>query len=212
MAKYNYLFERDAAERKKKRSEAARKGWETRRRKAERKKKRSEAARKGWETRRQKSQVAPLTPAERKIKERIRYLNKRLRQYGDPDHMIALLPDEIKTDSGYLSVRPESVEFFTTNPELLNQIQSTIRKHPVSNAVRDAFEEMLHNIYDQITEIGQERFFEIVGKDFQRQLGADADTNRKMQEMVERWEKEKAAIPAYYEEQIRKGKLTPFTD
>lgn len=200
MARYKYLFEKSKPESVKRREAA------------ERKKKRSEASRKGWERRRQKTQAAPLTPAESKIKERIRYLNKRLRQYGDPDHMIALLPDAIKTDVGFLSTRPESVSFFTGNPELLNQIQSAIRKHPVSNAVRDAFEEMLHNIYDQITEIGQERFFEIVGKDFQRQLGADADTNRKMQEMVERWEKEKAAIPAYYEEQIRQGKLTPFTD
>lgn len=200
MARYKYLFESSKPERVKRREAV------------ERKKKRSEASRKGWERRRQKTQAAPLTPAESKIKERIRYLNKRLRQYGDPDHMVALLPDEIKTDSGFLSTRPESVEFFARNPELLNQIQSAIRKHPVSNAVRDVFEEMLHSIYDQITEIGQERFFEIVGKDFQRQLGADADTNLKMQEMVERWEKEKAAIPAYYEEQIRQGKLTPFTD
>lgn len=198
MAKYKYLFESSKPESVKRREAA------------ERKRKRSEASRKAWEKR--KAQAAPLTPAESKIKDRIRYLNKRLRQFGDPDHMVALLPDEIKTDSGFLSTRPESVEFFAGNPELLKQIQSVIRKHPVSNAVRDAFEEMLHNIYDQITEIGQERFFEIIGKDFQRQLGADADTNLKMQAMVERWEKEKAAIPAYYEEQIRQGKLTPFTD
>lgn len=200
MAKYKYLFESSKPESVKRREAA------------ERKQKRSEASRKAWEKRKQKSQAAPPSPTDTKIKDRIRYLNKRLRQYGDPDHMVALLPDEIKTDSGFLSTRPESVEFFAGNPELLKQIQSVIRKHPVSNAVRDAFEEMLHNIYDQITEIGQERFFEIVGKDFQRQLGADADTNLKMQAMVERWEKEKAAIPAYYEEQIRQGKLTPFTD
>lgn len=200
MAKYKYLFEKNKPESVKRREAA------------ERKRKRSEASRKAWEKRKQKAQAAPLVPTDSKIKDRIRYLNKRLRQYGDPDHMVALLPDEIKTDSGFLSTRPESVEFFAGNPELLKQIQSVIRKHPVSNAVRDAFEEMLHNIYDQITEIGQERFFEIVGKDFQRQLGADADTNLKMQAMVERWEKEKAAIPAYYEEQIRQGKLTPFTD
>lgn len=200
MAKYKYLFESSKPESVKRREAA------------ERKQKRSEASRKAWEKRKQKSQAAPPAPTDNKIKDRIRYLNKRLRQYGDPDHMVALLPDEIKTDSGFLSTRPESVEFFAGNPELLKQIQSVIRKHPVSNAVRDAFEEMLHNIYDQITEIGQERFFEIIGKDFQRQLGADADTNLKMQAMVERWEKEKAAIPAYYEEQIRQGKLTPFTD
>lgn len=200
MAKYKYLFESSKPERVKRREAA------------ERKQKRSEASRKAWEKRKQKAQAAPPAPTNSKIKDRIRYLNKRLRQYGDPDHMVALLPDEIKTDSGFLSTRPESVEFFSGNPELLQQIQSVIRKHPVSNAVRDAFEEMLHNIYDQITEIGQERFFEIVGKDFQKQLGADADTNLKMQAMVERWEKEKAAIPAYYEEQIRQGKLTPFTD
>lgn len=200
MAKYKYLFESSKPESVKRREAA------------ERKQKRSEASRKTWEKRKQKTQAAPPAPTDKKIKDRIRYLNKRLRQYGDPDHMVVLLPDEIKTDSGFLSTRPESVEFFAGNPELLKQIQSVIRKHPVSNAVRDAFEEMLHNIYDQITEIGQERFFEIVGKDFQRQLGADADTNLKMQAMVERWEKEKAAIPAYYEEQIRQGKLTPFTD
>lgn len=200
MAKYKYLFEKNKPESVKRREAA------------ERKQKRSEASRKAWEKRKQKAQAASAAPTDTKIKDRIRYLNKRLRQYGDPDHMVALLPDEIKTNAGYLSTRPESVEFFSVNPELLQQIQSVIRKHPVSNAVRDAFEEMLHNIYDQITEIGQERFFEIVGKDFQRQLGANADTNLKMQAMVERWEKEKAAIPAYYEEQIRQGKLTPFTD
>lgn len=200
MAKYKYLFESSKPESVKRREAA------------ERKRKRSEASRKAWEKRKQKAQAAPPAPTDSKIKDRIRYLNKRLRQYGDPDHMVALLPDEIKTDAGFLSTRPESVEFFAGNPELLKQIQSVIRKHPVSNAVRDAFEEMLHNIYDQITEIGQERFFEIVGKDFQKQLGADADTNLKMQAMVERWEKEKTAIPAYYEEQIRQGKLIPFTD
>lgn len=200
MAKYKYLFESSKPESVKRREAQ------------QRKQKRSEASRRAWEKRKQKAQAAPPAPTDKKIKDRIRYLNKRLRQFGDPDHMVALLPDEIKTDAGYLSTRPESVAFFSGNPELLQQIQSVIRKHPVSNAVRDAFEEMLHNIYDQITEIGQERFFEIVGKDFQRQLGTDADTNLKMQAMVERWEKEKAAIPAYYEEQIRQGKLTPFTD
>ena len=198
MAKYKYLFESSKPESVKRREAA------------ERKNKRSEASRKAWEKR--KALAAPPAPTDKKIKDRIRYLNKRLRQYGDPDHMVALLPDEIKTDSAFLSTRPESIKFFAGNPELLKQIQSVIRKHPVSNSVRDAFEEMLHNIYDQITEIGQERFFEIIGKDFQRQLGADAGTNLKMQAMVERWEKEKAAIPAYYEEQIRQGKLTPFTD
>lgn len=200
MAKYKYLFESSKPESVKRREAA------------ERKKKRAEASRKGWEKRKQKAQAAPPAPTDKKIKDRIRYLNKRLRQYGDPDHTVALLPDEIKTDAGYLSTRPESVAFFSGNPELLQQIQAVIRKRPVSNAVRDAFEDILHNIYDQITEIGQERFFEIIGKDFQRQLGTDADTNLKMQAMVERWEKEKAAIPAYYEEQIRQGKLTPFTD
>ena len=200
MAKYKYLFESSKPERVKRREAA------------ERKQKRSEESRKAWEKRKQKAQAAPAAPTDNQIKSKIRYLNQRLRKFGDPDHMVALLPDAIKTDTGYLSTRPESIKFFSGNPELLAQIQSVIRKHPVSNQIRDTFEEMLHDIYDQITEIGQDRFFEIVGKDFQKQLGTDADTNLKMQDMLSQWEKARAAIPAYYEEQIRQGKLTPFTD
>ena len=45
-------------ERKIKRSEAAKRGWETRRRKAEARQKRSEAAKRGWETRRRNAELA----------------------------------------------------------------------------------------------------------------------------------------------------------
>lgn len=198
MAK-KYLFESSKPESVKRREAAARK------------KKRSEASRKGWERRRKKNQ-APKSPADKQLKNKIRYLNQRLRRFGDPDHLIAMLPWNIKTDTGFLSVRPESLKFFRANPNLLDQIQAAIRKHPVSNDIRDAFENMLHDIYDQITEIGHERFFEIVGKDFEKQLGNDTDTNAKMLDMIDKWKTVQAAIPAYYEEQIRGGKLTPFTD
>lgn len=199
MARYKYLFESSKPESVKRREAAARK------------KKRAEASRKGWETRRKKDQ-APKSSPDKQLKNKIRYLNQRLRRFGDPDHLVALLPWDVKTDAGFLSSRPEALKFFRENPHLLDQIRAAIRKHPVSNDIRDAFENMLHDIYDQITEIGHERFFEIIGKDFEKQLGNDADSNAKMQDLIEKWNTARAAIPAYYEEQIRGGKLTPYTD
>lgn len=186
-----------------------------RREAAERRERRAAASRRGWETRKAKKAGAPaptVTPADQKIKSRIKYINQRLRKYGDPDHLVAMLPEAIKTDAGFLSASAEARQFFSGNLHILDQIRAAIRKHPVSNDVRDMFENVLHDIYDQITEIGQQRFFEIVGKDIKDAMTVDADSDAKMMSMIDRWKQAQSAIPAYYEEQIRSGKLTPYTD
>ncbi len=182
---------------------------------------RQAAGRKAAETRRAKQGKQPLPrnmSGAAQIKAQIKYLNQRLAKYGDPDHLLDLLPPVARTDTGKLSASAESVSFFAGGQagDLLDQIKASIRKHPVSNPMREMLEETLGEIYDELKNIGQDRFYEMLGKDLGQQfvskLKTDADTNRKVEELVQTWQQARSHIPAYYEEQIRGGKLAPFTD
>lgn len=189
-----------------------------RREAAERKAKRQAAGRKAAETRRQRAQIPRVMSGAAQIKAQIRYLNQRLAKYGDPDHLLDLLPPVARTNTGKLSASAESVSFFAGGQagDLLDQLKASIRKHPVSNPMREMLEETLGEIYDELKNIGQDRFYEMLGKDLGQQfvskLKTDADTNRKVEDLVQTWQQARSRIPAYYEEQIRGGKLTPFTD
>lgn len=189
-----------------------------RREAAERKAKRQSAGRKAAETRRQRAQIPRVMSGAAQIKAQIKYLNQRITKYGDPDHLLDLLPPVARTDTGKLSASAESISFFAGGQagDLLDQLKASIRKHPVSNPVREMLEETLGEIYDELKNIGQDRFYEMLGKDlgsqFVSKLKTDADTNRKVEELVQTWQQARTRIPAYYEEQIRGGKLTPFTD
>jgi len=189
-----------------------------RREAAERKAKRQAAGRKAAETRRRRAQIPQNMSGVAQIKAQIRYLNQRIAKYGDPDHLLDLLPPVARTDTGKLSASAESVSFFASGHagDLLDQLKASIRKHPVSNPVREMLEETLGEIYDELQTIGKDRFYEMVGKDlgeqFVSKLKTDADTNRKVEELAQTWQQARSRIPAYYEEQIRGGKLTPFTD
>lgn len=201
-----YIFEKNKPE------------YVKRREAAERKAKRQAAGRKAAETRRQRAQIPRVMSGAAQIKAQIRYLNQRLAKYGDPDHLLDLLPPVARTDTGKLSASAESVSFFVGGQagDLLDQLKASIRKHPVSNPMREMLEETLGEIYDELKNIGQDRFYEMLGKDlgsqFVSKLKTDADTNRKVEELVQTWQQARSRIPAYYEEQIRGGKLTPFTD
>lgn len=179
---------------------------------------RQAAARKAAETRRQRAQIPHNMADASQIKAKIKYLNQRIKKFGDPDHLLDLLPPVARTDTGRLSTSSASVSFFAGGHagDLLDQIAASIRKHPVSNAMRDMLEETLGEIYDELKEIGRERFYEMIGKDlgqrFADSLKTSADTNRKIEDLVQTWQQARSTIPAYYEEQIRGGKLTPFTD
>lgn len=200
----NYIFE------------SSKPAWLKKREAAERKAKRQAAGRKAAETRRQRAQI-PLAGAAQ-IKSQIKYLNQRIAKYGDPDHLLDLLPPVARTDAGKLSTSTEAVRFFAGGQagDLLDQLKASIRKHPVSNPMREMLEETLGEIYDELKNIGQDRFYEMLGKDLGQQfvsrLKTDADTNRKVEELVQTWQQARSRIPAYYEEQIRGGKLTPYTD
>lgn len=189
-----------------------------RREAAERKAKRQAAGRKAAETRRQRAQIPRIMSGAAQIKAQIRYINQRIAKYGDPDHLLDLLPPVARTDAGRLSTSAESVSFFAGGQagDLLDQLKASIRKHPVSNPMREMLEETLGEIYDELKNIGQDRFYEMLGKDlgsqFVSKLKTDADTSRKVEELVQTWQQARSRIPAYYEEQIRGGKLTPFTD
>lgn len=189
-----------------------------RREAAERKAKRQAAARKAAETRRQRAHIPRVMSGAAQIKAQIRYLNQRIAKYGDPDHLLDLLPPVARTDTGKLSTSAESVSFFAGGQagDLLDQLKASIRKHPVTNQMRDMLEETLGEIYDELKNIGQDRFYEMLGKDLGQQfvskLKTDADTNRKIEELVQTWQQARSRIPVYYEEQIRGGKLTPYTD
>lgn len=183
---------------------------------AERKRKRSEAAKKGWETLRKKQASQKKTGAaaaeDTKILNRIKYLNKRISRYGDPDNVLSLLPPEVLTPKGKISGTVKSREFFRGRSQLLDRIAAQIRKHPVSNDIREAFEETLHDIYDQISEIGSAEFHRIMGTDLTDALRRDTDSDMKMTDVIQEWNASRSKISAYYEDQIRTGKLTPFTD
>lgn len=197
----SYIFESSKPERVRKAEAAARKAQ------------RQAAARKGAASRQQR-----VRSAADQTKSKIKYLNQRIKKYGDPDHLLDLLPPVARTDTGRLSASSASVSFFAGGHagDLLDQIAASIRKHPVSNAMRDMLEETLGEIYDELKEIGQDRFYEMIGRDlgqrFADSLKASADTNRKIEDLVQTWQQARSKIPAYYEEQIRGGKLTPFTD
>ena len=201
-----YIFESSKPERVRKAEAAARHAA------------RQTAGRKAAETRRQRSQIPHVMSGAAQIKAQIRYLNQRLVKYGDPDHLLDLLPPVARTDTGKLSASAESVSFFADGQagDLLDQLKASIRKHPVSNPMREMLEETLGEIYDELKTIGQDRFYEMLGKDLGQQfvskLKTDADTNRKVEELAQTWQQARSRIPAYYEEQIRGGKLTPFTD
>ena len=201
-----YIFEKNKPE------------YVKRREAAERKSKRQASGRKAAETRRQRAQIPRVMSGAAQIKAQIKYLNQRLAKYGDPDHLLDLLPPVARTDTGKLSASAESVSFFAGGQagDLLDQLKASIRKHPVSNPMREMLEETLGEIYDELKNIGQDRFYEMLGKDLGQQfvskLKTDADTNRKVEELVQTWQQARSRIPAYYEEQIRGGKLTPFTD
>lgn len=205
MAK-RYIFESSKPERVRKAEAAAKRAA------------RQAAGRKAAETRRQRAQIPRNMSGAAQIKAQIRYLNQRIAKYGDPDHLLDLLPPVARTDAGRLSASAESVSFFAGGQagDLLDQLKASIRKHPVSNPMREMLEETLGEIYDQLKNIGQDRFYEMLGKDlgtqFVSKLKTDADTNRKVEELVQTWQQARSRIPAYYEEQIRGGKLTPFTD
>lgn len=204
--RYSYIFE------------SSKPAWLKKREAAERKAKRQAAGRKAAETRRQRSQTSRNMPGAAQIKAQIKYINQRLRRYGDPDHLLDLLPPVARTDAGKLSTSAESVRFFSGGQagDLLDQLKASIRKHPVSNPMREMLEETLGEIYDELKNIGQDRFYEMLGKDlgsqFVSRLKTDADTNHKVEELVQAWQQARSRIPAYYEEQIRGGKLTPYTD
>lgn len=204
-----YIFESSKPERVRKAEAAARHV------------KRQAAGRKAAETRRTKQgkQLLPRNMSgAAQIRAQIKYINQRLRKYGDPEHLLDLLPPVARTDTGRLSASAESVSFFAGGQagDLLDQLKASIRKHPVSNPMREMLEETLGEIYDEIKNIGQDRFYEMLGKDLGQQfvskLKTDADTNRKVEGLVQAWQQARSRIPAYYEEQIRGGKLTPFTD
>lgn len=185
---------------------------------------RSAAAKKSWETRRKKMSAAaepkksaakpPKTKKTSSIKNKIRYLNDRIRKYGDPDHLLDLLPPGLKTDSGRLSTSADALKLYRSPDyySLLDQLRASIHKRPVSNPVRDMFENMLGEIYDQIRDIGGKLFYEIMGNDFKKSIETDADTDTKMKRAIEMWKNRQHRIPEYYDEQIRSGKLTPFSD
>lgn len=198
--------------------ESSKPAWLKKREAAERKSKRQAAGRKAAETRRQRAQLSRVMPGAAQIKAQIKYLNQRLAKYGDPDHLLDLLPPVARTDTGKLSTSAEAVRFFAGGQagDLLDQLKASIRKHPVTNPMREMLEETLGEIYDELKNIGQDRFYEMLGKDLGQQfvsrLKTDADTNRKVEELVQTWQQARSRIPAYYEEQIRGGKLTPYTD
>lgn len=177
---------------------------------AERAAKRRQAAKKAAQTR--KAGTAAPRSLDRQIKDKIRYINRRIGQYGDPDHMIDLLPEELRTDTGRIASTPEAVQFFAQRPTWLQQISAQIRKHPVSTSVRDEFERILGDIYDEMQNIGSEQFYKIAGKDFASAMQQDSDSNAKMQDIIGKWRTVQEQIPRYYEEQVRTGKLVPYSD
>lgn len=172
---------------------------------------------------------APAADPWKRTRTKIDYLNERIRKYGDPDHVMSLLPSEMITEAGRIRNTPESRAFFLQHPELLPRIQQQIKKHPVTSQIRDAFEAMLGSIYDEMQEIGKTEFFRITGTEFRGMLGdpsasnrqktlnpalkgTDADTDKKMQEIIEKWASAKQKIAQYYEEQVRQGKMPAFSD
>lgn len=206
-----YIFESSKPERVRK-AEAAAKHAE-----------RQAAGRKAAETRRAKQGKQPLPrnmSGAAQIRAQIRYINQRLRKYGDPEHLLDLLPPVAKTDhkKGRLSASAESVAFFAGGQagSMLSQIQASIRKRDVSNPVREMLEETLSDIYDELKDIGKDRFYQMIGRDlgqrFADALKNDADTDAKIKDLAAKWQEARKKIPEYYEEQIRGGKLVPFTD
>ena len=170
-------------------------------------------AKKAAATRAARKKAGTRPTPDTQIKQKIKYLNQRMRRYGDPDHMMELVPAELRTKTGAISGSKEARAFFAQDRTgLLDKIARQIRKHPVSTSVRDAFEEVLHDIDDQISEIGANEFAKIVGADLADALRNDQDSDTKMQATIEQWQQRRAAIPSYYESQVRHGKLTPFTD
>lgn len=196
MAK-GYIFESSKPESVKRREAAARK------------KKRSAAAKKAAATRAANA-GAQLT--DKQIRSRINYINRRIRQYGDPDNAVRMLSGELRTDEGMIAKTPEAMRFFRERQWMLQKIQSQIKKHPVKSEIRDAFEETLSSIYDQMQEIGSQEFFRITGKSFQKAIAADNDSDKKMLEAIRKWQREKKKLDLYYEEQVRRGKLIPYSD
>lgn len=179
--------------------------------------KRSTAAKKAAETRRANKAKAPSVPqpklskAERRIRDKIERLNARIEKYGDPNNAIKLMPAEIHADGRFL-VTPETIHFFMQYEWMLKQFRSQIRLHPVKDKIRKAFEEMALEIYDEIKQIGQEQFDQIMSEDFKKKLSADQDSDEKMMRVMQMWQQEKSKIPEYYEGLARGGRLTPFTD
>lgn len=183
-----------------------------------------------------KKQTPHVSDPWKQTKTKIDYLNERIHKYGDPDHVMSLLPAEMITDSGRIRNTSESRAFFLQHPELLPRMQKQIRKHPVSTAIRDTFETVLGQIYDEMKEIGKSEFFKITSAEFRKMVGdpalskeekpeisrqkhihpelkgTDADTSKKMTEIITQWRAEKAKIVDYYEDQVRQGKMTAFSD
>lgn len=206
-----YIFEKNKPE------------YVRRREAAERKAKRQAAGRKAAETRRAKQGKQPLPrnmSGAAQIKAQIRYINQRLRKYGDPEHLLDLLPPVAKTNykKGRLSASAESVAFFAGGQagSMLSQIQASIHKRDVSNPVREMLEETLGEIYDELKNIGKDHFYQMIGRDlgqkFVDALKNDADTDKKIKDLAAKWQEARKKIPEYYDEQIRGGKLVPFTD
>lgn len=204
-----YIFESSKPERVRKAEAAAKKAV------------RQAAARKAAETRRAKQGKQPLPrnmSGVAQIKAQIRYINQRLRKYGDPDHLLDLLPPVARTDTGRLSASAESVSFFAGGQagDMLSQIKASIRKRGVTTPIREMLEETLGEIYDELKDIGQDQFYRMIGNDlgqrFVDSLRVDADTDAKIKDLAARWQAARKKIPEYYEEQIRGGKLTPYTD
>lgn len=196
-----YIFESSKPESVKRREAAAKK------------QKRSAAAKKAAATR-EAAKAAPMPPdlTAKQIRQRINYINRRIRLYGDPDNAVRLLSDALRTDAGMIAKTPEAIQFFAERQWMLGKIQSQIKKHPVSNAIRDAFEEMLSSIYDQMQEIGSEEFYRITGKNMRDAVQNDVDSDAKMLDAIQKWREGRQKLAAYYDEQIRGGKLTPYTD
>ena len=199
MAK-NYLFE------------SSKPAWLKKREAAARKQKRSEAAKKAAATRKARAAAADISASTKQIRAKINYINRRIQKYGDPDNAVRMLSAELRTETGMIAKTPESLQFFASRQWMLDKIQSQIRKHPVSDKIRDAFEETLSSIYDQMQEIGSEEFYRITGRDLQDAVRNDADSNAKMLQTIDEWRASRQKLAAYYEDQIRGGKLTPYTD
>lgn len=200
MAKRNYLFD------------WSKPAWLKKREAKERAQKRSAAAKRGAATRKARAAGSKTALDTKQIRDKINYINRRIRKYGDPDNAVRMLSAELRTETGMIAKTPESLQFFASRQWMLDKIQSQIRKHLVSNEIRDAFEQTLSSIYDQMQEIGSEEFYRITGGSLRSAIETDNNTDKKMLDVIRRWTADREKIAQYYEEQVRGGKLTPYTD